>query len=121
MRRFTWFTVGAATGVYGILKARRAAQTLTPGGVQARAAAVKAGLRVFTSEVAAGRAEREAELRSRAAVGPGGPPGAVPSAIEGTAAPRHRREQAGIDEASTDRSGNGSAATRRGGGNDGHR
>lgn len=97
MRRLTWFTVGAATGVYGILKARRAAQALTPGGISARAAALGAGLRVFSSEVAAGRAEREAELRHSAASLPGASAVAVPPRIEQAAVPRHRREQARED------------------------
>lgn len=94
MRRLTWFTVGAVTGVYGILKARQAAQNLTPSGISARAAAVGAGLRVFSSEVAAGMAERESELWAQAAA-PGEPALAVPELIGQTTHPRHRREQSG--------------------------
>lgn len=97
MRRLTWFSVGAATGVYGILKARRAARNLTPGGVRARAAAVGAGLRVFSSEVATGMAGREAELRAAATMLPRGP-AAVPQEIESTPPPRHRRSITGEDD-----------------------
>ncbi len=72
MSRITWFVAGAATGVYGLVRARRAARNLTPDGMAARAAAVGAGLRVFTSEVTAGMAEREGELRDQLAVAPSG-------------------------------------------------
>lgn len=105
MRRVTWFSVGAATGIYGILKARRAAQSLTPGGLRARAAAVGAGFRVFSAEVTVGMAEREAELRADTAMLPRGANGVVPTEIEQAAPspaspPRHRRsvrEDTGTD------------------------
>jgi len=99
--RLTWFAVGAVTGGYGILKARQAARNLTPRGVTARARAAGAGLRVFSAEVAAGMAEREAELRDEAARAPGGPAVAMPVMIEGPAGPRHRREHSS-EELSTD-------------------
>ena len=93
MSRLTWFVAGAATGVYGIVKARRAARNLTPDGIAGRAAALGAGLRVFTSEVSAGMAERESELRDQLALDPGAGLNAVPAMIERTANPRHRRDQ----------------------------
>ncbi len=110
MSRVAWFAVGAATGVYGILKAKRTAQNLTPGGITARAAAAGAGLRVFSAEVAAGMAEREAQIRHDAALGSagpvvdGGPVVDVPGRIEGSASPRHRRQQSeGVRDTDGDR------------------
>jgi uncharacterized protein DUF6167 len=85
--RVTWFAAGAVTGVYAILKARRTARNFTPDGIAARAAAVRAGARVFTSEVSAGMAERESELREQLAhhgPQPGALRPAVPQMIETT-------------------------------------
>jgi hypothetical protein len=78
MSRITWFAAGAATGVYGIFRAKRVARNLTPDGLAARAAAVGAGLRVFSSAVATGMAEREGQLRHQLALTPARPAGAVP-------------------------------------------
>jgi Family of unknown function (DUF6167) len=82
MSRLTWFVAGAATGVYGLVRARRAAHTFTPDGLAARAAAVSAGLRVLASEVSAGMAEREGELRHQLSLTPSEPRLAVPPRIE---------------------------------------
>lgn len=98
MSRLTWFAAGTVTGVYGLLRAKRAAANLTPDGLAARAAAVRAGLHVFTSEVGAGMAERESQLRDQLrqwGIPPGGGPNAVPAMIEQSRAPRHRRDQIG--------------------------
>jgi uncharacterized protein DUF6167 len=100
MSRITWFAAGAATGVYGIVRAKRAARNLTPDGLAARAAAVGAGLRVFTSAVSTGMAEREGQLRQQLALPPGGRADAVPPtmdaasdrAIEPTAASRDHEQ-----------------------------
>lgn len=62
MGRAVWFVAGAASGVYTLVKAKRTAQNFTPDGLAARAAAIRAGARVFADEVNAGRAEREADL-----------------------------------------------------------
>jgi Family of unknown function (DUF6167) len=99
MSRVTWFVAGAATGVYGLVRARRAARNFTPDGIAARAAAVGAGLRVLTSEVSAGMAEREGELRDQLAIPPGGRPIAVPAMIERAVHPRHRREESSMQPA----------------------
>ncbi|MBA3264869.1 MAG: hypothetical protein H0T14_00645 [Nocardioidaceae bacterium] len=64
MSRALWFVGGAASGVYTLVKAKRAAQQFTPDGIAARAAALAAGARVFADEVSAGMREREAELRA---------------------------------------------------------
>lgn len=88
MNRTTWFVAGAATGVYGIVKARRAASNLTPDGIAARATAVGAGFRVFTAELTSAMVTREGELReqltpaTRAETLPGGGTPVVPVTIE---------------------------------------
>lgn len=65
MSRAVWFVAGAASGVYGLVKARRVAQAFTPDGVAARVAAWQAGARAFGSEVRAGMPERETELHAQ--------------------------------------------------------
>ncbi len=69
MSRVLWFAAGAATGVYGLVKARRTAQALTPDGVGARVAAWQAGARVFGDEVKTGMTERETQLREQLLLG----------------------------------------------------
>ena len=63
MSRSVWFSAGVAFGVYGFVKVRRTAQTLTPSGLLARAAAARAGARVLSDAVVDGMRERETELR----------------------------------------------------------
>jgi Family of unknown function (DUF6167) len=60
--RGLWFVTGAATGIYALVKVRRTARELTPDGVGARIAALRAGATVFADSVAKGMAEREADL-----------------------------------------------------------
>ena len=83
MNRALWFAAGAASSVYLVAKARRTAAALSPDGIGARVAALGVGARMIRSEVAAGMAEREAELRSQLRLGPAFPrllsPGAAPS------------------------------------------
>jgi len=62
MSRSVWFVAGAASGIYALAKARRTASALTPDGIGARVAALRAGARVFTDSVQQGMAEREADL-----------------------------------------------------------
>jgi hypothetical protein len=64
MSRMVWFAAGAVSGVYTLVKARRAARNFTPDGIGARVAAIGVGAQMFVSEVSAGMAEREAELRT---------------------------------------------------------
>ncbi|MBA2774960.1 MAG: hypothetical protein H0U36_13080 [Nocardioidaceae bacterium] len=73
MSRALWFAAGAATAVYGLVKARRTAEAFTPDGVGARVAAWRAGARVFGDEVKAGRTERETQLREQLRLGATGP------------------------------------------------
>lgn len=62
MSRTFWFVAGAASGVYGVVRAKRVLEAFTPDGLGARVAAARTGLRLFTEEVAAGMQEREADL-----------------------------------------------------------
>jgi hypothetical protein len=64
MSRALWFAAGAASGVYTLYKAKRAAQNFTPDGIGARVAALTVGARMFAAEVSTGMAERESELRT---------------------------------------------------------
>lgn len=65
MRRSLWFAAGAGAGVYLTSRARRAAESLTLDGWRDRASGLAAGARLFRDEVAAGREEKETELRQR--------------------------------------------------------
>jgi len=109
MSRVFWFAAGAASGIYTLVKARRAAEVLTPDGLGARVAALGAGAKVFVSEVATGMAERESEIRARAALNAGADPrGGDPAAALGPAGDRSathadvRRLEAGDRPRATD-------------------
>jgi hypothetical protein len=65
MSRSLWFVAGAGAGVYGMVKARRAQQALTPDGLRDRAGSLALGARMLRDEVAQARAEKELELRER--------------------------------------------------------
>jgi hypothetical protein len=91
MSRGLWFVAGAGAGVYAMVKARRAADTLTPDGLRDRVAGLNLGARLFADEVRAGMTERETELRERLGVVPDGPRGLEPPQETGgleTRAPR---------------------------------
>jgi hypothetical protein len=70
MSRVFWFTAGAASGVYTLVKAKRTAQNFTPDGVAARLAAWTVGFRMFADEVKVGMGDREHELRQQLGVEP---------------------------------------------------
>lgn len=65
MRRTVWFVAGAAVGIYGMVRGRRAAEALTADGLRDRWHALGVGARMLRDEVAQGKAERESELRAR--------------------------------------------------------
>jgi hypothetical protein len=65
MNRSFWFLAGAGAGVYAVVKARRAAEVLTPEGLSDRLSGLRAGARLFTEEVRVGQLEKETELRDR--------------------------------------------------------
>ena len=72
MRRGFWFAAGAGAGVYAAVRARRVAEMLTVDGLRDRWEGLRAGAEVFAGEAAAGRAERESELRERYGLVPHG-------------------------------------------------
>lgn len=65
MRSGVWFVAGAAAGVYGMVRARRVVESVSPEGLSDRASALRLGARLFREEVAQGRSDAEAELRER--------------------------------------------------------
>ena len=74
MNRAFWFVAGTGAGVYVMVKARRAAEALTPEGLSDRIAGLGVGAHLFAQEVRAGRAEKETELRERLGLTLYGPP-----------------------------------------------
>jgi hypothetical protein len=65
MNKGLWFVAGSALGAYGVVRARRAAEILTYDGLHDRLSGLFVGARLFTTEVKAGAAEKETELRER--------------------------------------------------------
>jgi len=65
MSRTLWFVAGAGAGVYAMIRGRRAAEAFTADGLRDRWQALGHGARLFTAEVASGKAEAEIRLRER--------------------------------------------------------
>ena len=74
MNRGLWFVAGAAAGIYGMVRARRAAEAFTVDGMRDRVGAAFVGAQVFRDEVAQGRADAESGLRERLGLVPHGTP-----------------------------------------------
>jgi uncharacterized protein DUF6167 len=74
MNRSFWFVAGAGAGVYAMVKARRAAETLTPEGLRDRLSGLSVGAHLFAEEVRSGMTEKETELRERLGLALDGPP-----------------------------------------------
>ena len=74
MARSLWFVAGAGAGVYAMSRARRAAEAVTADGLRDRLSGLGVGMRLFRDEVAAGRVEKETELRERMGLVPHGIP-----------------------------------------------
>ncbi|HEX6248350.1 MAG TPA: DUF6167 family protein [Nocardioidaceae bacterium] len=81
MSRTLWFVAGAATSAYAIVKARRAAEALTPEGMRDRLAGLSLGAQLFGEELRTEMAARETDLRERLGLGLDGTPqiGAAPA------------------------------------------
>lgn len=81
MSRTLWFVAGAATSAYTLVKARRAAEALTPEGLRDRLAGLSLGAQLFGDEVRTQMTARESELRERLGLGLDGTPqiGAAPA------------------------------------------
>jgi len=65
MGRALWFTAGAAAGVYGAVKARRAAYRLSGPGIIDQAAALGVGWRAFSADLREGMQERQDDVVRR--------------------------------------------------------
>lgn len=78
MSRSLWFVAGAGAGVYAVHRVRRVAEAFTWDGLRDRAHGAAASARIFADEVAAGRAEKEADLKHRLGLVPHGVPELTP-------------------------------------------
>lgn len=65
MSRAFWFVAGAATSVYALTKARRAAEAFTPEGLRDRMAGLSLGAQLLGDDVRREAAAREQDLRER--------------------------------------------------------
>ena len=65
-----WFAAGVGAGVYGMVKARRVQEALTPDGLRDRASSLALGARMIRDEVAQARVDKEHELRDRLGLPP---------------------------------------------------
>lgn len=65
MSRALWFAAGAGTALYGVVKAKRVQEALTPDGLRDRGRALALGARMVREEAAQARAEKEIELREK--------------------------------------------------------
>ena len=72
MNRSLWFVAGAGAGVYAMVRGRRAAEAFTADGLRDRISGLAVGARMFRDEVAAGRVEKETELRHQLGLVPHG-------------------------------------------------
>ena len=90
MNRSLWFVAGAGAGVYAMVRGRRAAEALTADGMRDRINGLAVGVRMFGQEVAAGRVEKETELRHQLGLVPHG---LVPNGRAEIGTGRHRREE----------------------------
>jgi hypothetical protein len=70
--RGLWFVAGAATSAYALVKARRAAEALTPDGLRDRLSGLALGAQLFGHEVRTEMGARETELRNRLGMRPDG-------------------------------------------------
>ncbi len=68
-----WFVAGAATSAYAMFKVRRAAEALTPEGMQDRLAGLRKGAHLFAAEVRDEMTAKEPELRERLGTSTEGP------------------------------------------------
>ena len=63
--RAVWFAAGAAAGVYGTVKARRAAYRMSGPGIIDQAAALGVGWRAFSADLREGMQERQDDVVRR--------------------------------------------------------
>lgn len=72
--RTLWFAAGVGAGVYGVVRTRRLAESLTADGLRDRWNGVTVGWRMFTDTVVNESRAHEAELRERYGLVPHGLP-----------------------------------------------
>jgi hypothetical protein len=65
MSRAFWFAAGAATSAYAFVKARRAAEALTPEGVRDRLSGLTLAAQLLADEIREEATAKEADLRTR--------------------------------------------------------
>lgn len=63
--RGAMFAAGVGVGVYGMVKARRVQEALTPDGLRDRGRSLALGAKMLRAEVAQARTDKETELRDR--------------------------------------------------------
>lgn len=63
--RAAMFAAGVSVGVYGMVKARRVQEALTPDGLRDRGRALALGARMLREEAAQARTDKEHQLRDR--------------------------------------------------------
>ncbi|MDO7866913.1 DUF6167 family protein [Nocardioides jiangxiensis] len=68
--RAAMFVAGVGVGVYGMVKARRAQEALTPDGLRDRGRSLALGARMLRAEVEQARIDKEHELRGRLGLPP---------------------------------------------------
>ena len=68
--RAAMFVAGVGVGVYGMVKARRAQEALTPDGLRDRGRSPALGARMLRAEVEQARVDKEHELRDRLGLPP---------------------------------------------------
>ena len=98
MGRALWFAAGAAAGVYGSVKARRAAYRLSGPGIIDQAAALGVGWRAFSADLRAGMQERQDDVVRRLGAPPAGTLDVASGGDQAEAArqlPPHLKDQSG--------------------------
>lgn len=91
MRRLFYVALGAAAGVYVVRKVQKTAKSYSPEGLAGKAVGLGESVRYFASEVRAGMAEREVELREALGFDAAEPPWPADRAAELIDHPARRR------------------------------
>ncbi|HSX67774.1 DUF6167 family protein [Nocardioides sp.] len=91
--RAAMFVAGVGVGVYGMVKARRTQEALTPDGLRDRGRALALGARMLRDEAAQARTDKEHQLREKLGLPLATPTTRTP-ALTG---PRHVQIERGTD------------------------
>jgi hypothetical protein len=90
--RAAMFVAGVGVGVYGMVKARRAQEALTPDGLRDRGWALALGARMLRDEAAQARTDKEHQLRERLGLSP-----VAPQTTPALTGPQHAQIERGTD------------------------